>query len=239
MASILLIDDDKYFRKAVVPALQSRKHDVKEAIRCSDADALLAACKVDLVIIDGLLPDLDGVTWMERFRKTNQTTALIFCSAFYKNEPRLAPLHLAATLKKPVDVNALVAKVESVLRKTTAVATPEEELSEEAKQGLAALKAAFEADLPKLVNGVREAVAQLRRSPSSAPIRGVALRRAHQIAGTAGSFGFEKVGDACAQIEHMLRDLAAQAPTPELWTRLQQALDSLGYEPEMARSISA
>lgn len=234
MAAILLIDDDAYFRKAVVPALQSRQHEVVEATRCGDADALLSVRKFDLIIIDGLLPDMDGVTWTERYRMYDSATPVIFVSAFWKNEPRLKKLKLAGTIKKPVDIASLVSKVENTLRASGA----DIELSDEALAGLAALRKQFEAELPTLIAGIRDAILQLRKAPGSAPVRGVAIRRVHQVAGTAGSFGFDKVGDACARLEDIIRRFTALTPSALTWLEIDNTLALLGPAPE-AQKISA
>jgi len=78
------------------------------------------------------------------------------------------------------------------------------EMLPETTEELAALTAAFERDLPAMVQGVVLAIDRLRASPADAAIRGMARRRAHQIAGVAGSFGFDAVGEACAGIERAL-----------------------------------
>jgi len=64
--------------------------------------------------------------------------------------------------------------------------------------------AAFERDLPAMVQGVVLAIDRLRATPADVELRGMARRRAHQIAGVAGSFGFDDVGEACAGIERAI-----------------------------------
>jgi len=227
MASILILDDDSYFRKLAISALQARKHVVFEAPKARDADALVAARKFDCIIVDGLLPDADGMTWINRFREKDTETPILFISAFWKNDQKVRALQVSATLKKPVTPGALVAKVEGSLRNQSAPIGELLQLTEQASSELTQLSASFERDLPKLLRGVRDAVEQLRRTPQSAPVRGVAQRRAHQLAGTAGSFGFAKLGDACAQLEDALVGMVHSPGTDVIWAIIDNALAAL------------
>jgi DNA-binding response OmpR family regulator len=226
MASILLLDDDSYFRKLAISALQARSHVIYEATKARDADALLAQTRFDCIIVDGLLPDSDGMSWINRFREKDSETPVIFVSAFWKNDARVRDLRVSATLKKPVTPAQLITKIEQSLRNQTGA--PVVELSAQATGELAQLTAAFERDLPKLMRGVSDAVEQLRRTPESAPIRGVAQRRAHQLAGTAGSFGFSKLGEACAQLEDALTGMGHSPDSALTWAIIDDALTTLG-----------
>jgi CheY-like chemotaxis protein len=223
MTTILLVDDDKFFRASVVATLKGLRYEVFEAVRGSEADAQLAKRTFDLIIVDGLLPDTDGIGWMERLRASGDRTPLLFMSAFWSRDPRLAELDLAGVIRKPAPPKAVLLRVQQTLRKSGATA----ELPPEAIEGLADLQAEFAAELPRRIAGVFEAVAQLRESPVSAPIRGVAIRRVHQIAGTAGTFGFGLIGDACAALEQILRRFAQHAPTRLAWLEIDRALDQL------------
>ena len=108
------------------------------------------------------------------------------------------------TLHKPVLPVDLVMKVESALR----AAGVESSLSRQAQGELEALREAYTAELPQQLAGIALAVHQLRVAPSSAALRGVVRRRAHRVAGTAGSFGYDDIGDACARIEQGVLSLA-------------------------------
>jgi DNA-binding NtrC family response regulator len=238
MASILVIDDDSYFRKLAIAALQVRAHVVFEAPRAKDADALLAQRKFDCIIVDGLLPDADGMSWINRFREKDEETPILFISAFWRNDAKVRALQVSGTLKKPVTASQLVTKVEQSLRNQTGNVAPALELSAQASGELAQLSAAFERDLPKLLRGVSDAVEQLRRTPESAPIRGVAQRRAHQLAGTAGSFGFPKLGEACAQLEDALIGMVHSPATEVTWAIVDDALKALGNA-QMKVALSA
>jgi DNA-binding response OmpR family regulator len=128
----------------------------------------------DLVILDGLLPDADGATWLKGQRAQGMQLPVLFVSAFRKtarNQQRLKEeCGVEDFLAKPTSAPALLAKVE---------------------------------------RGLKTALEQLRSSPRDCGLQGVARRRAHQIAGTAGSFGFDQIGDSCATLEDALALLQA------------------------------
>ena len=95
------------------------------------------------------------------------------------------------------------------------------EMLPETKKELAALAASFARDLPAMVQGVVLAIDQLRARPADVALRGMARRRAHQIAGVAGSFGFDTVGDACAGIERALQQMGSSC---DVWKEVDAAL---------------
>ncbi len=196
MATLLVIDDDVYFQRVATTCLHPR-HEVLQVSCLKDAETLLQSRSVDLLIVDGLLPDGDGQNFIERFRSRDTSTPILFISAYRKNHRALARLPRTGTLQKPVLPMDLVMKVESALR----AAGVESSLSAQAQGELEALREAYTADLPQQLAGIALAVHQLRVAPSSAALRGVLRRRAHRIAGTAGSFGYDDIGDACARIE--------------------------------------
>lgn len=224
MSRILLIDDDARFR-AMASATLSRRHQVVEAGSCRAADKLLTTETYDLIIIDGLLPDGDGLKWIERYRTHNTVTPVLFVSAFWKKDERTRNLPRTGMMQKPLLPTDLLTKVENALRASVGTV----ELSADAQAELAELRGLWLRDMPQVLDGVLKAVRQLRGSPASVALRGVVRRRAHQVAGTAGSFGFTEVGDACAQIEQALQ--ALDRDPAGAWGRIEASLSSLQLTP--------
>jgi chemotaxis protein histidine kinase CheA len=103
----------------------------------------------------------------------------------------------------------------------------------ETRNELAALAASFERELPDMVQGVCLAVEQLRSSPANTALRGVARRRAHQIAGVAGSFGFDAIGDACAEIEQAILRMGSAG---DVWPEIDAAVRVL--DPASCRAVA-
>lgn len=86
----------------------------------------------------------------------------------------------------------------------TNIALGPEELTE-----LEEMRREYAARLPSLVRGIQDALEQLRRTPRDPAAQSVARNRAHDIAGTAGSFGFDALGDLCASIEEAVASIQA------------------------------
>src|SRR5438067_1546329 len=113
MATILVVDDDKFFRQLATTALTARAHSVIEAGRCRDADQALASRAIDLVVIDGLLPDGEGSEWVQRLRLRDPRIPVLFVTGFRRDDERLRRLEISGILHKPLTGAALAAKVEN------------------------------------------------------------------------------------------------------------------------------
>ena len=120
MSTVLIIDDDRIFRRLVVDALEKRGYHVLQATRGAEADALLVSNKADLFVVDGLLPDTTGLQWLEKQRKTGMAAPALFVTSFWKNEPdfELVTQRLGATqlLRKPVRAERVADQVGFMLR---------------------------------------------------------------------------------------------------------------------------
>src|SRR5437867_3234545 len=66
--TMLLIDDDDAFLGVMVPALDARSHRVLVARSGTEANLVVAKSDVDVIVVDGMLPDIDGIHWIEAFR---------------------------------------------------------------------------------------------------------------------------------------------------------------------------
>ena len=85
MKTILLLDDDRIFRKLLRASLEPKGYRVLEAGRGSEADGILGGERPDLVVLDGLLPDTTGVDWLARYRKCGFGWPVLFVTSFWKS----------------------------------------------------------------------------------------------------------------------------------------------------------
>jgi two-component system response regulator len=81
--TVLLLDDDTQFRSSVTPALEAFGLRVLSATKGSIARALLQEEQPTLLIVDGLLPDTNGIVWIEELRHDGINIPIIFVSAFF------------------------------------------------------------------------------------------------------------------------------------------------------------
>ena len=84
--SVLLLDDDERFRKLVVPRLRRKGINVVEAGEGKQAQEMLGdpELKFDALIVDGVLPDTDGISWVTRYRASGGTRPIVYISAFWQ-----------------------------------------------------------------------------------------------------------------------------------------------------------
>jgi two-component system OmpR family response regulator len=120
-AKILVVDDEPSIVDAVGTALRYEGFDVQEA--ASGRDALASASRVepDLVVLDWMLPDLDGIEVGRRLRERGFKSAILFLTAKDAVENKVEALRAGGDdyVTKPFSLAELVARVHAVLRRTT------------------------------------------------------------------------------------------------------------------------
>jgi DNA-binding response OmpR family regulator len=119
MSTVLILDDDRVFRRLLVDSLEKRGHRVLQAGRASEADALLDTENPDLLLVDGLLPDTTGVQWIEKLRRLGRTTPVLFVTSFWKTmkDFELVTKTLGSThlVRKPAEATQVADRVDALL----------------------------------------------------------------------------------------------------------------------------
>ncbi len=118
MDRILVADDDGHIREVVRFALQQGGYEVVEARDGREACDRLAAGGVDLVVLDIVMPEADGLEVCRRIRRTGNLP-IIFLSSRDDELDRVLGLELGADdyLSKPFSPRELLARVRAVLRR--------------------------------------------------------------------------------------------------------------------------
>ena len=203
MPDILVIDDDSDFVRLVVPLIELRGYDVRVARTGAMATVMCAERTPDGVLLDGLLPDTNGMVWLTQFRMTHPQTPVWFVSAFRFAQEAKAHARLtrdlgAKVLSKPIDVPALAAQM------VTAIPVDDLQLLDDAEL-VGDLEAEFAAGLPEKLAHLREAVCAFAAQPSEASYQ-AALVQAHKLHGSAGMYGLDELGERAGELERMLRE---------------------------------
>jgi two-component system OmpR family response regulator len=130
MATILVVDDEANIRDVVQYALEREGHRVVLAADGRQALARVAAEPVDLVLLDILMPELDGLAVCRRLR-AERPLPIIFLSSRGEEVDRVLGLDLGGDdyVTKPFSPRELVARVNAVLRRSPGAAPPPERLS--------------------------------------------------------------------------------------------------------------
>lgn len=121
---ILIVDDEAEFAELVRYRLQDERYEFEYAPRGMDALNKVSLTRPDLILLDVLLPDLDGLTLCEILSRQSSTRRLpiVLISALDTSVTRVAGREAGARwfLGKPVDFVQLKMILETVLLETPA-----------------------------------------------------------------------------------------------------------------------
>ncbi len=117
---VLVIDDEPNIRELVQVALNFHGCVVTTGATGEDALSLAYAYEPDLIVLDVLLPDIDGFEVCRRLRSVANDVPVIFLTARDATADTITGLTIGADdyITKPFSVEALVARVRAVLRRT-------------------------------------------------------------------------------------------------------------------------
>jgi DNA-binding response OmpR family regulator len=126
VALVLVVDDDHTVREVVVSYLRAHRHQVVEAADGEEALRQVKEHEPDLVVLDLMLPGIDGLEVCRRLRLAGEVP-IIMLTALGAETDRVAGLQRGADdyVTKPFSPRELALRVDSVLRRTDSVpATP-------------------------------------------------------------------------------------------------------------------
>jgi two-component system OmpR family response regulator len=119
MSRILLIEDDAETAESIVAELADRGFEVQWAGDGIDGLARARASSPDVMIVDRMLPGMDGLTVIEALRKDQVGTPVLVLSALGAVDDRVRGLRMGGDdyLTKPFALVELVARIEALLRR--------------------------------------------------------------------------------------------------------------------------
>jgi DNA-binding response OmpR family regulator len=117
---ILLVEDSERLRRSVGAALKKSGYLADSTGDGSEGLWLAESNDYDVVILDIMLPGLDGLSLLQRLRKQGKTTHVLLLTARDTIEDRVHGLHLGADdyLIKPFALEELLARVEALCRRS-------------------------------------------------------------------------------------------------------------------------
>ncbi|MFW3589204.1 response regulator transcription factor [Vagococcus fluvialis] len=128
---ILVVDDDKEIREGIKIYLTQDDYQVIEAKDGVDALEIVKTKKIHLIIMDVMMPNLDGISATQKIRETSNVPILML-SAKNEDIDKISGLHVGADdyLTKPFSPMELIARVKSMLRRYFTLGEFEQELKE-------------------------------------------------------------------------------------------------------------
>jgi two-component system response regulator MprA len=117
---VLVVDDDADVREAVETALELEGHHVATAVDGLSALKRLAQSEFDAVVLDVLMPNLDGFEVCRRLRVAGNRTPILILTARDSEEDTIRGLDLGADdyLVKPFALGELLARMRALLRRS-------------------------------------------------------------------------------------------------------------------------
>jgi two-component system, OmpR family, alkaline phosphatase synthesis response regulator PhoP len=118
---ILLVEDEQSLREALKLNLELEDYQVETAVTGTKAVTMFNAEHFDLIILDIMLPEMDGIAVCESIRLKNDTVPILFLSAKSTPADRVAGLKKGGDdyLTKPFNLEELLLRVNLLLNKST------------------------------------------------------------------------------------------------------------------------
>jgi two-component system OmpR family response regulator len=117
---VLVVDDEPSIVDAVATAVRCEGYDVVEAATGREALASVAQAEPALIVLDWMLPDVDGLEVGRRLRAQGCNSAVLFLTAKDATENKVEALRAGGDdyVTKPFSLAELVARVQAILRRT-------------------------------------------------------------------------------------------------------------------------
>jgi two-component system OmpR family response regulator len=118
--TLLLVDDEEHLRSMLDAALRHMGFDVHPVATGREALEAVPRVRPDLIVLDVMLPDLDGFEVCRRLRSDGSRVPVLFLTARDATEDKVRGLTLGGDdyLVKPFSLEELVARAQAVLRRS-------------------------------------------------------------------------------------------------------------------------
>jgi two-component system OmpR family response regulator len=116
---LLLIEDDKESAKYLIKGLREHGFVVDHSVSGKDGMFMAASEKYDAMIVDRMVPEVDGITIVQTLRASGNETPILILTALDKVEERVKGLKSGADdyLAKPYSFTELLARLEAITRR--------------------------------------------------------------------------------------------------------------------------
>ena len=122
---VLVIDDDGYIRELICTVLKNDGFSVSEAVNGRDALQKLGEEKIDLCVLDIMMPQMDGYEFCKQVRRYYEDMPILMLTAKSELSQKVKGFELGADdyLTKPFEVDELLVRIKALLRRYKVVAS--------------------------------------------------------------------------------------------------------------------
>lgn len=122
---VLVVDDEPDLADVLSTVLRGEGYEVAVAHTGSAAVRVAGSLRPDAVVLDVMLPDLDGFSVLEHLRRADPGVAVLFLTARSALEDRVTGIRLGGDdyLTKPFHLEEVVVRLHGLLRRTAAATT--------------------------------------------------------------------------------------------------------------------
>ena len=123
---VLLVEDHKPLVKALRQGLEEEGFAVDSAMDGDEADFKASTVEYDVIVLDVMLPKVDGMTLLQRWRTKGIKTHVLMLTARDTLEDKVKGLDAGADdyLTKPFEVEELIARLRALIRRNLQVKDP-------------------------------------------------------------------------------------------------------------------
>ena len=116
---ILVIDDDDYIRELICIVLKDEGFSVCEAVNGRDALKKIGEEKIDICVLDIMMPQMDGYEFCKHVRRYYEDTPILMLTAKSELAQKVKGFELGADdyLTKPFEVDELLVRIKALLRR--------------------------------------------------------------------------------------------------------------------------
>jgi DNA-binding response OmpR family regulator len=233
---VLILDDDFRFAQLVNTVLSRNDREVVHAATVSEGTKYIERGDIDLAIVDYRLGVSDGISWITWLRDRGTKIPVVFLSGFHCDIRMLSRLrnilHVTEILSKPIDPLIFANIIECELQRSdsklqewlnVSKGSAAEVAYDQWDAELQTLKAEYATCVPEKLAAIRNQVKSSRLGNlSDLAEAGIA---AHQLRGTAGSYGFSQLGDLMEGVENLLLTVQNNPSADRLWHAIYELLD--------------
>lgn len=118
---ILVVEDEKRLNRIIAEALEDEGYSVDSCFDGIDAYEHITGTKYDIIVLDIMLPKMDGLTLVKKIRAAGNTTPVLYLTARDSVEDKVKGLEAGGDyyLVKPFDFRELMAVVRVMARKSS------------------------------------------------------------------------------------------------------------------------